>query len=274
MKNTITLFLICFISVSGFCHSKMAISSESNSSRIQLFSLMPDSCKWLKDDAEWFYTPWSMMPSDDLVKIEVVESQIVEDQVCSVLGVMENGTLVEESKLVVFYNEESGLVHFYEEGNWKLLFDFSGNWNVGDTLSYFLPQNFEYYDISSTRGEFETSTNAIKLLNVEEEWITIDGEDVRVIHTQAIPENDEDCFIMESIIPGIGSKNGFMGRNCTQLAAGFSEYFRCFKGGDFSYSEVEDCVPPQRIWFGLAIARGNLMALMLSFAAALKIRLA
>lgn len=217
---------------------------------MQPFSLMPDSCKWLQDDAEWFYTPWSMMPSDELVKIEVVESRVVDDQVCSVLGVLANGALVEESKLVVFYDEESGLVHFYEDGNWKLLFDFSENWKVGDTLSYFLPQNFEYFDISSTSGEFETSTNAIKLLNAGEEWISIDGEDVRVIHTQAIPENEEDCFIMESIISGIGSKKGFLGRNCTQLAAGFSEYFRCFKGEDVSYSEVEDCIPPQRIWFG------------------------
>lgn len=104
--------------------------------------IQKDSCKWLEDGAVWHYTPWREGSSEFLHKIEVVRDTTLGNRVCSVLGVTENGQYIPESELIVFYEWQREEVYFYEDEQWKKLFDFSWSVGPGDTVEFYLPQNF------------------------------------------------------------------------------------------------------------------------------------
>ncbi len=204
--------------------------------------LTDDSCKWLVDDAKWFFTPHAAFgPQDELVQIEVVRDTLIGDRVCSILGVYRQNEFLSGSEVVVFYEKENEKVYFVEEDEFKLLFDFSPDFFIGDTISYHLPNNLEYYDISSSSGEFLPTGEPLKHHNTGHEWITLpNGDQLRVVNTEIIDYSEENCFVMGNVIDGIGSVLGLMGQNCSQLTIGFAGFFRCFQSATLNYTAVEE----------------------------------
>ena len=204
--------------------------------------VMTDSCKWLVDDAKWFYTPHAAFgPQDELVKIEVVGDTLIGDRVCSIVGAYRQNQFLPGSDLTVFYEEENEKVYFFEEDEFKPLFDFSTSFFLGDTISYYIPENLEYYDISSSSGEFVTTGDPIKHRNVGEELVELpNGEELRIVSTEIVEATEENCFVMSSIIDGIGSMRGLMGESCLQLTIGVDGFFRCFQSNTLNYTAVSD----------------------------------
>lgn len=107
---------------------------------IQNGVVVPDTCKWLEDGAEWFYTPWSIDFQDRLAKIEIIGHTLIGNRLCSVLGLYEEDEFVENSDLIVFYERENEKVYFNENDTFKLMYDFSLSVLPGDTVEFYLPQ--------------------------------------------------------------------------------------------------------------------------------------
>lgn len=218
-----------------------------NIQSIQNGVVQNDSCKWLVDDAKWFFTPWSIGgPSGELVQIEVVGDTLIGDRVCAILGMYRQNEFLSGSELTVFYEEENEKVYFVEEEEFKLLFDFSYSFFLGDTMSYYLPDDkLVFYDISSGGGEFTPADRPLKHRNGGHEWIVSQsGTQIRVVNTELVEFSEENCFVMGDVIDGIGSINGLLGRSCLQLPSGTEGFFRCFQSATLNYSAVgEDCLP-------------------------------
>jgi len=187
---------------------------------IEDFTVLPDTCRWLAGGAEWYYTPWSIDFQDRLSKIEIIGDTLIENKVCAILGLYQEEEFVEGSELIVFYEGVDGKVYFYENEAFMVLYDFSSSVMPGDTVEYYLPSNFELYDISSSNGLSVPTSQPYRYLYVSEELVELqNGDELRIVHTQAIPvsESENGCFDMGRIINGIGSSAGFLGRGCTQL---------------------------------------------------------
>jgi len=200
-----------------------------------------DTCKWLKENANWFYSGWSNNPNQNVAQIIIRGDTTIGTRVCSILGIVKEGYLLEESSLVCFYEEVNELVYFYENDTFKLLYDFSFSLLPGDTVEYFLPSNFQYYDISSSQGAYKPSDVPYKYLYIDQEWVDLPhNERLRVLETQAIPNANEECFEMGRIIDGIGSEGGLLGKSCEQLTIGWNEFFRCFESDRLNYSVVNE----------------------------------
>ena len=207
---------------------------------IQNGVVIPDTCKWLEDDAEWFYTPWSIDFQDRLAKIEIIGDTLIGNRLCSILGLFEEDEFVEDSDLIVFYERENEKVYFNENDTFKLMYDFSLSVLPGDTVAYYLPQQLQYYDISSSGGDFLPSDQPYKYRNIGQDWVTLsNGEQLRIVNTQAIPNENGECFSMGRIIDGIGSDSGLLGKSCNQLPSGKGAFFRCFESNSIEYTEVD-----------------------------------
>lgn len=210
--------------------------------------LLNDSCKWLEDGAEWYYTTWGInTASQDLSQVSIIGDTLIGNRVCSVLGHFLEGEFVEGSQLVVFYDFENQKVLFNENEEFKVMYDFSMGNLPGDTIEYSLPKNFGLYDISTTGGGFDPSGKKYKYRHGAQEWVTLaDGQQLRIVEAQELLEEngvETNCYRMARIIGGIGSTTGFLGQGCEQVLGGKIQYFRCFKSDAFEYSEVNgDCL--------------------------------
>ena len=205
--------------------------------------LQTDSCKWLIDNAEWCYSQFSLDANQELAQVEIIGDTLIGNRLCSVMSLYDEGVLVEESRLVCFYEEENEFVYFYEDEEFRLLYDFSFSVLPGDTVEYFLPSNFNLYDISSGQGYAEPSGNSFKYRYIDQEWIQFDnGEWLRIVQTMPIPNENGECFEMGRIVDGVGSDRGFLGKNCASLPAGADSFFRNFESADLNYEEAEGCL--------------------------------
>jgi|GEM_PF-2449580 len=217
-----------------------------NIQSIQNGVVQTDSCKWLVDDAKWFFTPWSIGgPSSELVQIEVVGDTLIGDRVCAILGVYRQNEFLSGSEMTVFYEKENEKVYLVEAGEFKLLFDFSFSFFLGDTMSYYLPEDkLAFYDISSGGGEFTPADTPLRHRNGGHEWIVLPGgEQIRVVKTELVEFSEENCYVMGDVIDGIGSINGLIGKSCLQLPSGTEGFFRCFQSATLNYTAVEEgCV--------------------------------
>jgi len=205
--------------------------------------VLTDSCKWLINNAKWCYSQWSLNPNQDLAQIEIIGDTLIGNRLCSVMGLYNEDVFVEGSQLICFYEEENEFVYFYEDEEFKLLYDFSFSVLPGDTVEYFLPTNFNLYDISSGQGYADPSGNSYKYRYLEPEWIQLEnGEWLRIMQTMPIPNENGECFEMGRIIDGVGSDRGFLGKNCPSLPSGFSSFFRNYESVDLTYAEAEGCI--------------------------------
>jgi len=241
--KTILLFLIV-ICLSNKIQANVYESNDSYVPSTQNVVVMNDSCKWLVDDAKWFYAPHSPTGQHEVLRIEVVEDTLIEDRVCAILGVYLQNEFLSGSELTVFYEVENEKVYFFEEEEFKLLFDFSPSFLVGDTISHYVPSNLEYYDISNSSGSFIPTEEPLSIRNEGHEWIDLlNGEQLRVVNTELVEYSGDNCFVMGKVIDGIGSLRGLMGQHCLQLAIDFDGFFRCFQSATLNYTAIaEGCL--------------------------------
>ena len=217
-----------------------------NIQSIQNGIVQNDSCKWLVDDAKWFFLPWSIGgPSSELVEMEVVGDTLIGDRVCAILGVYRQNEFLAGSEITVFYEEENEKVYLVEEEEFKLLFDFSPSFFLGDTISIYLPADkLTFYDTSSGGGEFEPADGPLRYRNIGHEFIVLPNtvEQLRVVNTELVELSDtgENCFVMGDVIDGIGSIYGLLGQSCLQLPSGTEGFFRCFQSATLNYTAVEE----------------------------------
>ncbi len=216
---------------------------------IQDETVQTDSCKWLVDDAKWFFTPHSLFgPSSELVQIEVVGDTLIGDRVCAILGVYRQNEFLAGSEITVFYEEENEKVYLVEADEFKLLFDFSYSFFLGDTISIYLPADkLTFYDTSSGGGEFEPADGPLRYRNVGHEFIVLPNtvEQLRIVNTELVELSDtgENCYVMGDVIDGIGSINGLLGESCLQVTLGTEGFFRCFQSNTLNYTAVaEGCL--------------------------------
>ncbi len=203
-----------------------------------------DTCLWLKTNAEWCYAEWANNSNNDIIQIRILGDTLIENRLCSEMYLFHEGVLVEQSKLICYYDEQSQEVYFNEDDAFKLLYSFSSNLLVGDTVEYFLPSNFVYYDISSTSGSFEPTEESYRYTYQGEEVIELpSGESLRMlITTPAVLNVDYTRFFYGRIIEGIGPRSGFLGKGPKQLTSGFGPFFRNFESSDLTYIVQEGCL--------------------------------
>lgn len=223
MKNLFILVLLCF-AISTFAQQ--------------------DTCLWLKTNAKWTYSAWSVCSPRDIIGVEVIGDTLIGARLCSILGTDNSGEFIEGSELIIFYDGLDEKVYFNEDAEFKLLYDFSLSLQPGDTIEYFIPNNWEQYNISETSGILPEDRSD-KYLFVDEEWVSLpNDEQLRIARVSpVVNEFDNGCVNMVRIINGVGSGNGFLGRPCLGLPSGCGEFFRCFESSTMEYKEVdEDCV--------------------------------
>jgi len=113
---------------------------------------------------------------------------------------------------------------------------------IGDTVEYYLPQNFNVYDISSAANLNLELTNPYSFIVTDVKWDTLfSSEPIRIIQNLPMINVEEECNFMVNIIDGIGSEGGFLGYPCIQATAGFGPYFRGFESESLTYVELEGC---------------------------------
>jgi hypothetical protein len=205
-------------------------------------SIGSDTCSYLKNNASWYYSPHSFTSQNEIQNIAVIGDTLIGNRHCSVLGIIEDDSIISNSELILFNSDT--IVEFYENGEFKILFNFSSELMVGDTVDYFLPEQFNVYDISSGSGANAISSDTLKfLINDIASVITNNGEELRTFITSPVFDEENMCHDINEIIEGIGSIRGFMGRNCTQLGSGFPEFFRCFESLNINYSALSgECI--------------------------------
>lgn len=202
-----------------------------------------DTCLWLKTNAEWCYSQWSLDPNQDLAQIEVVSDTLIDNRLCSILGLSDEGIFVEESRLICFYDAVATQVFFYEQDEFKILYDFSPSLMIGDTVTFFLPSNYRFYDISSSQGAFEPSGAALRYTILDQEFVELPNDErLRIVQTRSIPNDDFEGFDMGRIIECVGSDRGLLGRGSKQVTAGWPEFFRNFESLELDYTEIEGCI--------------------------------
>ncbi len=237
-----------FISLFAFTISTaLSAKDKLSNSYDTCIEIESDSCKWLKTNASWCYSKWnvSSYEDQDLAQIEIIGDTLVGDRLCSVLGLYIEGVFVEESRLICFYEEENEQVYFYEDEEFKPLYNFSLDLLPGDTVEFYLPKQFKYYDISGSSGFISPTNEVYKYLILSNEWVTLDnGEVHRISMTQNLlkAEYKGNCFYMGRIINGVGSVTGFLGNFCLQPTAGQPAFFRNFESTDLNYSEADGCI--------------------------------
>lgn len=193
-------------------------------------------------NAEWHFQKWSINEEYivDYYSAKAEHDTVINGNYATVLTYRFNGTIIPDAKIIVM--EADGKVYFYEDNSFKLLYDFT--LSVGDTLTFSVPQNFHYYDISC--GPYpDTSLLSLAQVTVDSIIPTIfDNQVLDVFYTTPIYHTSGQYFSWQlgNIIENIGSFNGLFGFSTTQCLGGDFGHFRCYSDSVLTYYlSVEDC---------------------------------
>lgn len=203
-----------------------------------------DTCQYLLNSSHWSFTKFSYTCGAPLHEIRIIGDTIVDQHLCSILGVFNGGAFVDSSELII-YNTGS-IISFYEDSIFKRLYKFD-DLMVDSINTYYLPKNFKFYDISSTSGLF-IPKNKIYRYKIKGifEVAAEDGSRIKVYETEVVVADSlvfEDGFYFGEILEGIGSRLGFLGQGSSQLTIGCGPFFRCYNDDELSYKAFEgDCL--------------------------------
>lgn len=193
-------------------------------------------------NAEWHFQKWSINDDNfiDYYSAKAERDTVLNGNYATILTYKENGTIIPDAEVII--REENRKVYFYEDNSFKLLYDF--NLAVGDTLTFNVPQNFYYYDISC--GAYPDSS-VLHLAQVKIDSISphmFDNQTLDVFYTTPIYDNSGQYFSWElgTIVERIGSYGGLFGFSTTQCLGGDWGHFRCYSDSILTYYlSVEDC---------------------------------
>ncbi len=195
---------------------------------------------YFQNGSQWFFGKWGLPLTTEIAHIIIEKDSIAASWFYDVMELLnEDETAIEGSQVLL--TSYDNRVYFLDENNTdRLLFDFSHDLIIGDTVTYYLPENANLYDISSNGG-IEPIVNPYRYTITGIDAITASNgtqlrrwqvEDIsKVVDNQIIGNN------IREIIEGVGPTGGFMRRGLTQLTAGEQESFRCFFSNSFNYTE-------------------------------------
>ncbi|MEZ5171925.1 MAG: hypothetical protein R2850_00030 [Bacteroidia bacterium] len=135
--------------------------------------------------------------------------------------------IVPESEILI--NEQNNKVYFFENDSFKLFFDY--NLLAGDTLTFSVPENYHFYDIScgDVPNFSATPFSKVKIDSVTQN--NSGGQLLNVFHTSPVEEVPSQYFswVLGNVYERIGSKNGIFGYSTTQCLGGNPGHFRCYE---------------------------------------------
>jgi hypothetical protein len=151
-----------------------------------------------------------------------------------------DNSFIPEAEILI--NEQNNQVYFYENQTFKLFFDF--NLIAGDTLTFSVPENYFYYDISCG-NEPEFSVSQLSRIRIDSISQTIfGGQFLNVFHTSPIEDTLSQYFNWDlgNVVQRIGSLNGIFGHSTTQCLGGDIGYFRCYSDNLIQIqNSIEEC---------------------------------
>jgi hypothetical protein len=200
-------------------------------------------------NAKWHYANYCNVPpwvgDCGYFTAEAVRDTMVNGLMATVVEHRSMGVLTPQSEVLI--REDDNRVYFFENGQFKLLYDF--NLEVGDTLTFSVPQNSQLYDFSC--GMASDTSRFAQVVVVSTTITEIDGQQLKTLHTSAINFEDLEYLSWElgSFTERIGSYNGLFGVSTTACLGGFPGHFRCYDDPIISYvasTEACDFVMGQR----------------------------
>ncbi len=193
-------------------------------------------------NAEWHYQKWSINDDYfvDYYSAKAERDTMINGNYATILTYKANGTVIPDAEIII--REENSKVYFYENNSFKLLYDFT--LSVGDTLTFSVPQNFYYYDISCGPGP-DTSSLHLAQVTIDSIFPNIfDNQSLDVFYTTPIYDNSAQYFSWQlgPIVERIGCYYGMFGLSTTQCLGGDFGHFRCYSDSILTYYlSVEDC---------------------------------
>ncbi len=198
---------------------------------------------YIQNGSQWFFGKWGLPQSSEVAQIIIEKDTITNSGYFQVMELLdEDKNPIEESQVLL--TSEDNRVYFIDEnGNYKLLFNFSHDLEIGDTVTYNLPENANLYDISSNGG-IEPIINPYKYeITGIDTVIASTGIELRRWQVGPIVREVDGEQIgnwITEIIEGVGPTGGFMRKGLAQLLSGEPESFRCFFSNQFNYTEIPD----------------------------------
>ena len=170
--------------------------------------------------------------------IEADRDTTINGNLCTIL-IKDTGNIVTDAQLIIW--EDNGKVYFFENNQFKLLFDF--NLNVGDTLVYQIPSNYEHYNIICGGGSNPSKYGRAIIDSTQ--ILSINSQNLKTLYTSPLNPNDTNYLPWDlgQITERIGSMNGGFFNHSTNLClGGFPGHFRCYADNLINYKPVsEDC---------------------------------
>lgn len=174
---------------------------------------MPSEAIWYSST---FQGNWGMGDcSLGINVIKVERDTFIDNRLCHVLGVTDNGLYLPESELVVF--SKNGRMYFHENEEWHLLYDFTVN--EGDTVTYYVSAKYPYYINIQVKPEvFEQEildSNPYRLVVTKIDTLTDEnGQAMRRFH---ITNLEGELFSIHNmgvhIVEHVGSMEKLFGNN-------------------------------------------------------------
>lgn len=193
--------------------------------------------------SEWYFEKWGTPQSSEVAKIVIERDSTNQVGEYNIMEILDNNNSPVEGSQILLTSDDNKVFFLDQYGTEKLLFDFSYNLEVGDTVTYHLPQNANLYDISSNGG-IEPIVNPYRYIvtGIDNE-IPASSQTLRRWQVASI-DTEIDGIVsgnsITEIIEAIGPTGGFMRRGIAQLASGEQESFRCYSSNAFIYSEIDE----------------------------------
>jgi hypothetical protein len=192
--------------------------------------------------SQWHFQYWSIN-SDEIVTFysaQVNRDTIINNRYVTVLSLMQDNIIVPEADILV--NEQNNRIYFFENDSFKLFFDF--NLVAGDTLTFSVPENYQFYDIScgNVPDESETHLAKVKIDSITQNYFG--GQLLNVFHTSPVEFNISQYFNWDlgNVYERIGSKNGIFGYSTSQCLGGDPGHFRCYSDSLIQFqSTTQEC---------------------------------
>lgn len=192
--------------------------------------------------SKWYFQYWSINSGEIVTfySAQVDRDTTINDRYVTILSLERNDTIVPESEILL--NEQNNKVYFFENDSFKLFFDF--NLVAGDTLTFSVPQNYQYYDVSCgiEPEASETQLSKVKIDSVTQN--NLSGQLLNVYHTSPIEDISSQYFNwnLGTVYERIGSKYGIFGYSITQCLGGDLGYFRCYSDSLIQVqNSIEEC---------------------------------
>jgi hypothetical protein len=192
--------------------------------------------------SNWHFQYWSLNNDQyvDFYSANALRDTTIDNRYVTILSLVRENILVNEAN--IFINEQNNQVFFFEDDTFKLLFDF--NLTAGDTLTFSVPQNHQYYDI--TCGN-QIDDSDLQLARVKVDSIiqgNFDGQFLNMFYTSPIYPETTEFFSWDLgiVIERIGSTSGIFGFSITQCLGGDIGHFRCYNDSlIFIQNSIEEC---------------------------------